>query len=120
MTTTEEVEKFLEKIPSYYNVPCPLLLQYASFNYTNLLTLPLIAEEVMEVNITTPFTNKRQLVTAIKELHEHYYFHKIPESWIRIEGKDAISKKNNIPTLHATRLRTYLTRKRDQRHYNTY
>jgi len=86
MTTKEAVNEFFKLIPKYYNIPTPLPLAYANFNYTTLPSLPLVATEVEKVNLTTPITTRKQLSIAVQDLRLHYYFHKIPESWIDIKG----------------------------------
>jgi len=104
MTTKEEVNDFLETIPYYYNLPEPLPLAYANFNYTYKPTLPEQVNEVVLVNITTPIKSRKELVIAAQALREHYYFHKIPESWIEIGATELTTKltRDGNPYLPST------------------
>src|SRR6185437_5803160 len=89
----------------------PLPLAYANFNYTTLPLLPLVATEVEKVNLTTPITTRKQLSIAVQDLRLHYYFHKIPESWIDIKGTVRTEGQSPHLPLHLEDLQSRLQEK---------
>ncbi|CAG8585526.1 24808_t:CDS:2, partial [Dentiscutata erythropus] len=83
-------KEFLTAIQNKYCFTLPLPEQYIIVNSTNKPELPLIADEVKLVNITTPITSLRVLVETARLLREYYYFKQISANWVNIPQKASI------------------------------
>ena len=83
----DDIQQFFQTIPTYYHLPDPLPLKYANFNYTEKQDLPQEFNQVTKVNLTLPIMTPKELTIAARALKKYYYFHKIPEEWIKIPKK---------------------------------
>ena len=62
-------------------------------NLTDKPDLPWDPRQVEHITIDVPITTPRMLTETARLLRQHYYFHKIPETWIEIPKDDnSISK----------------------------
>ncbi|CAG8794538.1 27563_t:CDS:1, partial [Dentiscutata erythropus] len=93
-------KEFLAAIQNKYCFTLSLPEQYMTVNSTNKPELPLIANKVKLVNITTPITSPKVLVKTARLLREYYYFKQIPANWINIPHKALI--ETNCPPLPST------------------
>jgi hypothetical protein len=82
-----DIQQFFQTVPTYYQLPDPLPVKYANFNYTEKQDLPQDFNQVTKVNLTLPIMTPKELTIAARALKKFYYFHKIPEEWIKIPKK---------------------------------
>ena len=78
---------FLAEIESEYKFGIPLPLEYMIVNPTDKPNLPADPTLVTAVHITTPIRSPKILVETARALRAHYFFHKIPPTWIEIPEK---------------------------------
>ncbi|CAG8463693.1 6811_t:CDS:2 [Gigaspora margarita] len=64
-----------------------------------IVSLDIVQEEVLEVNLTVPITTKKQLTIATQALRLFYFFHQLLANWLELRknGKETRMKKPNIP-----------------------
>ncbi|CAG8562484.1 16835_t:CDS:2, partial [Racocetra fulgida] len=95
--------QFIAEIQREFRTPEPLSKNYVEVNYTKKPDLPLDYSQIKEMNLTIPITSSKQLVNIARELHIHYFFHKIPPSWIQIQTKETgTTSKDTKPPLPVT------------------
>jgi len=97
ITDKNLAKEFLAEIREKYRFNIPLPAHYITANPTDKPELPTDHTLVTKVKLTIPITTPRALVNTARILREHYFFLKIPQTWINIKDTKTVDKPD-LPT----------------------
>ena len=84
ITDDNIAKEFLTAASSKYKITFPISPEIMTANPTDKPRLPSNSDEIQDFNLTIPISSTRQLIDTARMLRSHYYFNKIPDTWIEI------------------------------------
>jgi hypothetical protein len=90
-----EAKKFIQETRPYYRFSLPLPTTIMLANPTDKPWLPENAEDLQDFNLTLPINSRKQLQDTARLLRQHYYFRKLPDSWVDLQDLNSNGSKDS-------------------------